>query len=227
VSAAMLQAPLAGGGRAVFTSRADGNMSSVGGQDAEHGAEARTRLREWLGLQRLCRGYQVHGNVVEVVREMPLREAQTGELARADGQATAVRGVGVLVLAADCLPVALGCEGAVAMVHAGWRGLAAGVLERGVQALAELAGPVEVEAVLGPCAGECCYEVGPEVQRALGLEPARGRIDLRAIARRRLRAAGVARVTDLGGCTICDERWFSHRREGERAGRSAGVAWLS
>ena len=80
---------------------------------------------------------------------------------------------------------------------------------------------------IGPGAGPCCYEVGNEVHLALGGEVRRGRIDLAAIAERRLRAAGVAEVRSLGLCTICDARFFSHRREGERAGRQAGLAWLS
>jgi copper oxidase (laccase) domain-containing protein len=133
-----------------------------------------------------------------------------------------------MVLAADCLPVAIAGDGALAMVHAGWRGLAAGVLERGVASVRELGADGELMAVMGPCAGACCYEVGPEVHAALGTGRAgRSLIDLREIARQRLLAAGVVSAATLGGCTICDERFFSHRREGERAGRQAGVAWLS
>ena len=82
---------------------------------------------------------------------------------------------------------------------------------------------------MGPCAGPCCYEVGAEVHEALGTRHrgARANVDLRLIARARLHDAGVATVASVGGCTICDERFFSHRREGEAAGRQAGVAWLS
>jgi copper oxidase (laccase) domain-containing protein len=81
---------------------------------------------------------------------------------------------------------------------------------------------------VGPGAGPCCYEVGEEVQAAFGGRHLHGQnIDLRAIAHERLVAAGVAEVRDVAVCTICDERYFSHRREGERAGRQAGVAWLS
>ncbi|HKH79025.1 MAG TPA: polyphenol oxidase family protein, partial [Solirubrobacteraceae bacterium] len=169
-----------------------------------------------------------------------------------DGQATALAGVGAMVLAADCLPVALGCDGAVAMLHAGWRGLAAGVLEAGVLALRELAGASisdddaspqgeqSIDAIVGPGAGVCCYEVGAEVHEAFkaagqrhvppgtpGTDGGARNIDLRAIAHQRLLAAGVERVRDVDVCTICDERFFSHRREGARAGRQAGVAWLS
>ena len=101
------------------------------------------------------------------------------------------------------------------MVHAGWRGLAAGVLEEGVRALRELAGEQPIVAIVGPGAGVCCYEVGPEVHSAFGdAHRHRRNIDLQAIARERLLSAGVAAVHILGTCTICDERFFSHRREG-------------
>ena len=113
------------------------------------------------------------------------------------------------------------------MLHAGWRGLAAGVLEEGVLALRSLGGDEQIAAVIGPGAGACCYEVGAEVHAALTGGRRRASIDLRAIARRRLLAAGVSEVRDVDACTICDARFFSHRREGQRAGRQAGVAWLS
>ncbi|HSZ04335.1 MAG TPA: polyphenol oxidase family protein [Solirubrobacteraceae bacterium] len=220
---------LPGGGRAMFTTRADGNMSSVGGEDAERAAQARERLREQLGVRCLVRGDQEHGTLVRRVRAAPAREPAHAELGRADGQATALANVGTMVLAADCLPVALGCDGAVATVHAGWRGLAAGVLEQGVLALRELAGDeVPIVAIVGPGAGACCYEVGREVHEAFGgAHRAGASIDLRAIAHERLAAAGVVHVRDVDACTICDERYFSHRREGARAGRQVGVAWLS
>jgi YfiH family protein len=156
----------------------------------------------------------------------------------ADGHATGLRRVGAMVLTADCLPVALGrskvrpnsaaggSRSAVAMLHAGWRGIVAGVLEEGVRALGET-GEGDVVAVVGPGAGVCCYEVGDEVHALFGDVHRDGRhIDLRAIARDRLLAAGVTEVRVLDACTICDERFFSHRREGARAGRQAGVAWL-
>jgi YfiH family protein len=133
-----------------------------------------------------------------------------------------------MVLTADCLPVALGSPRAVAMLHAGWRGLAAGVLEQGVLAVRELDRAGNIVAVIGPGASACCYEVGADVHSALtGVQRDRAPIDLRAIARWRLLAAGVSEVRNVDACTICDERFFSHRREGARAGRQAGVAWLS
>jgi hypothetical protein len=219
---------LPGRGNALFTSRAHGNFSSVAGEGAELGDQARERFCMRLGLERLARGYQVHGTIVRRLERADVGGDGNGTPAEADGQATGLPLVGTLVLAADCMPVALGCEGAVAMVHAGWRGLAAGVLEEGVRALRELAGEQEIAAVVGPCAGVCCYEVGPEVHAAFaGAHPEGHHLDMRAIAHERLIAAGVARVSDVNACTICDERYFSHRREGARAGRQAGVAWLS
>jgi YfiH family protein len=219
---------LAGGVRVLFTNRADGNMSSVGGEGAEDGALARERLRARIGVRGLARGHQVHGTDVARVASMPAPDLERPPV-NADGQATALGGVAAMVLAADCMPVALASRGAVAMVHAGWRGLAAGVLDQGVLALRELdhdAG--EIVAVIGPCAGACCYEVGEEVHRAFAGAHRRGRmLDLRAIARERLLAAGASEVRDVAACTICDERYFSHRREGARAGRQVGVAWLS
>lgn len=253
---------LPGGGHALFTTRADGNMSSVGGIDHEHGRDARERLRRRLALRALARGYQVHGTTVLSIctdSEVPDPTVDPSRPpVQADGHATTVAGVGAMALAADCLPVALGCEGAVAMIHAGWRGLAAGVLEEGVRVLRELdsvVGAGEITAVIGPGAGPCCYEVGPEVHAAFDaealhsgmfdsetsrsetshsetshLEQAAGApdrtIDLKSIARAKLLAAGVNRVDDVGLCTVCDERFFSHRREGANAGRQAGIAWL-
>jgi hypothetical protein len=234
---------LPGGAHALFTTRAHGNLSSVGGDGAEHGLHAREQLRMRLGLGRLVRGYQVHGTTVQRVhaggegREVrgevgTAVDTETQPHVEADGQATALPGLGTTVLTADCLPVALCANGAVATVHAGWRGLAAGVLEEGVRAVREMGGDGDLVAVIGPGAGPCCYEVGEEVHTAfggvhgIGSPPSR-RIDLKAIARDRLLAAGVCEVRDVAACTICDERFFSHRREGARAGRQGGVAWLS
>lgn len=222
---------LPGGGRALFTDRSHGNMSSVGGEDAGGGLGARERLRERCGVSVLLRGYQVHGTVIGRVYADDARAWRDSEAQpsfQADGHATAATGAGVMVLAADCIPVVLGAQGAVAAVHAGWRGLATGALEQGAQALRDVGGAGEIVAVVGPCAGGCCYEVGEEVHASFGGAHRNGRlIDLRAIARDRLFAAGVAEVRDVDGCTICDERYFSYRREGSRAGRQAGVAWLT
>jgi polyphenol oxidase len=224
---------LPGGGKALFTGRAHGNLSSVGGLHAERGLGAREALREAIGLQRLARGYQVHGTVV--CRLLSTEEPGGGEpdsgrqpSFEADGQVVAAKGVAAMVLTADCIPVVLSADGAVAALHAGWRGLAAGVLEEGVRALREVSGREGVTAIVGPCAGACCYEVGEEVHCAFaGAHRVGRRIDLRAIAHDRLLAARIVEVRDMEACTICDERYFSHRREGALAGRQAGLAWLS
>jgi hypothetical protein len=141
------------------------------------------------------------------------------------------------VLVADCLPVLLAaCNGsAVAVAHAGWRGLAAGVLEATV---ASLAGHGPLQAWLGPAISSRHFEVGPEVLEALTAhEPAaraaftanaRGRwqCDLPALARARLTAAGVGSVYVDGGCTYADpQRFYSYRRDGG-TGRMAALIWL-
>jgi YfiH family protein len=223
-----LRFQLPGGGGALFTARVHGNLSTLRGVGAEHGRRERERLAAELGLRWLCASRQVHGTTVLRIRE---QDGSGGEaLARdADGHATALRGIGMMVLVADCLPVLLVSPHAVAAVHAGWRGLAAGVLEEGVRAVRELGGDGGLAAYVGPGAGPCCYEVGEEVHAAFagaGRVGARN-IDLPALARERLLAAGVDRVELTGRCTICDERFHSHRRDGERAGRQAGIVWLS
>jgi YfiH family protein len=224
---------LGGSARALFTTRAGGNLSTSSGERSEHGRGARDLLCERLALRWLCASRQVHGSSVLRIDTAERRGGEALPL-DADGHATAAGGIGMMVLAADCLPVALAGGRGVAMLHAGWRGLAAGVLEQGVRALRDVGGGQAVVAAIGPGAGACCYEVGPEVHEALGTrmggarrERGRGKIDLRAIARERLLAAGVADVLDADACTICDERFFSHRRQGEQAGRQAGIAWLS
>ncbi|HEY2632242.1 MAG TPA: polyphenol oxidase family protein [Solirubrobacteraceae bacterium] len=220
---------LPGGGRALFTERRQGNLSSVGGENAADGLTARERLREELGVNSLVRGYQVHGTVIGRVPEgfVPPVDSETQPIFEADGHAVAAKGVAAMVLTADCIPVVLGAEGAVASLHAGWRGLAAGVLEEGVNALKEIGGKGAIAAIVGPCAGVCCYEVGEEVHLAFAQAHRHGEnIDLRAIAHDRLLRAGVSEVSDVATCTICDERYFSYRREGTRTGRQAGIAWI-
>ena len=131
---------------------------------------------------------------------------------------------------ADCLPIALAADGAVAALHGGWRGLAGGIVAEGVAALREVGGTGEITAAIGPRAGGCCYEVGEEVhERFAGIPGARAgerNLDIGAIARAKLAEAGVERVHDAGLCTMC---WFglffSHRRDGGVTGRQAGIVW--
>ena len=217
------------GGSALFTTRRGGvsegpfaslNLGSWTDDDPER-VRANRAAVERLGGGRLAQVHQVHGT--RVIEARPRREGAPPS--DADGQVTSARGTAPMALTADCLPVALVAPEAVAMVHAGWRGLAGGVLAEGADALRAL-GASRIAAAIGPGAGPCCYEVGPEVHAAFGTS---GRtIDLKALARERLEAAGVAEVHDCGLCTICDpERFFSHRRDDGVTGRQAGIAWRS
>ena len=208
------------GGTALFTTRRGGvsegpyaslNLGLWTDDDAGRVRENRERVRVEVGAERLAQGRQVHGTRVVV-------DAQ--DIEEADGQVISDPGVAAMVLVADCLPVALAGPERVGVVHAGWRGLAGGVLEEGVAAC----GPVA--AAIGPGIGPCCYEVGDDVRAVFGTsEP---RLDLKAIARSRLEAAGVGEVHDCGLCTSCEaERFFSHRRDRGVTGRQAGLAWRS
>jgi YfiH family protein len=222
------------GGRALFTTRrggvSTGAYASLNlGRWTEDDPEAVHRNRQiaadavGLPLEAVVQGRQVHGSRVERC------VAADGALAEADGQATAELGLAPLVLTADCLPVALIGQGAVAMLHAGWRGLAAGILEEGVRAIRELGDDGPLQAAIGPGAGGCCYEVGAEVHAAFGSRTTSGTIDLKTIAAQRLTDADVERVHDTGLCTICSDPalFFSHRRDGGVTGRQAGIAWRS
>ncbi len=225
VGHAELRHKLPGGAVVLFTDRSSGSFALPAdpGEGAV-AAEQRERVLELTGVAELARGRQVHGSTV---LRVSAAGADLADLPLADGQATSVSGLGVMVVSADCLPVALAGEGAVAMLHCGWRGLAAGVLEEGVQAVRELAGSGPLSAVIGPGAGPCCYEVGPEVHEALAVRREDALLDLSSVARSRLLAAGVQEVETVQLCTICDPRLYSHRREGAAAGRQAGIAWLS
>jgi YfiH family protein len=130
--------------------------------------------------------------------------------------------VALLVIVADCLPVALSDGERVAMVHCGWRGLAGGILEKALALFAETP-----TAAVGPGIGACCYEVGDEVRDQFDTRFADGRmLDLRAVADDRLRAAGVERVEHVDLCTSCrEDLFFSHRRDGGVTGRQGGLVW--
>jgi YfiH family protein len=227
----MLELTLAGAAHVRFTTRADGDLGRTepGAAGAPAVAAAREAVRRAVGLESIVGGRQVHGARVAAVRTA--RPGYRVAARAADGQATARPGVGVAVHVADCLPVAVAGPGGVAMLHAGWRGLAGGVIGEGVAALRRLAGPGRLEAAIGPGAGGCCYEVGEDVGGAFAGRPGarRGRLlDLKAIARAELERAGVERVEDVGVCTLCAPagQLFSHRRDGPQTGRQAGIAWL-
>jgi hypothetical protein len=174
-------------------------------------------------------GFQVHGaNVVraESPIEPPPYLTPPAEPREADGHATDSDGLAPLVLVADCLPIALSGPGGVAMLHCGWRGLADGIVARGV---AEVRA---TDAVIGPGIGPCCFEVGEEVLArfaGVGDGIADGRmLDLPEVAARMLQDAGVERIERSDLCSSCEEElFFSHRRDGDATGRQAGLVWRS
>jgi purine-nucleoside/S-methyl-5'-thioadenosine phosphorylase / adenosine deaminase len=153
------------------------------------------------------------------------------EFERCDGLWTDEPGRGLMLLTADCLPVAIARQNgvpAVAALHVGWRGLLAGIIESGVAAL----GGGRLAAAIGPGVGPCCYEVGDEVaqpfRERFGEEVVLGRrLDLAEAAERALRAAGCEEVERVALCSSCEERlFFSHRRDRGRTGRQGIVAAL-
>ncbi len=168
---------------------------------------------------------------VHSARVLAARPGESGE-----GDALVGRGGGVAlsIVTADCVPVLLAGPGAIAAAHAGWRGIAAGVVGATVAAMAE--DPAALRAWIGPAIGACCYEVGAEVAAqvvaASGPEVAapgpggRPHLDLQLAVRRQLQAAGVGRVYAVPLCTRCEAATLhSYRREGKAAGRNYAFIW--
>jgi polyphenol oxidase len=223
-----------------------GNRSAADGDDPQTVATNRAALG-WIGELPAPPHWlrQVHGVQVERfdapiathVANAVVDVATTDEL-YADASVTSVADSVLAILTADCLPVVFASDAGdeVGAAHAGWRGLAAGVLEATVAAMYT---PSErLIAWLGPAAGPQAYEIGEDVFRAfvdrdtsaeaafVATRPGHWRVDLYALARRRLAAAGVERVYGGGLCTISDsDRFFSHRRDA-RTGRMATLVWL-
>jgi YfiH family protein len=210
------------------------NLADHVGDQAESVAENRRRLAKALPGAAVCWLNQVHG-----VRAV---EAKTGVVSEADAHWTAARNRPLAVLTADCLPVVLMAKDAscVGIAHAGWRGLATGVLESLLSAMP--AAPTSMTAWLGPAISAAAYEVGPEVKMAfeqhcgeesLNCFQASHRqghwmADLSAMARLRLSRAGVPVITGGDRCNHGEqEQFFSHRREGPTTGRMATLVWLS
>lgn len=218
-----------GGARAAFSTRLGGvskppfdslNLGILTDDDPEAVTENRRRFALALGLEpeQVVFARQVHGTHLV---QHPCEES----VPEADGHVVTEPGPAPMVLAADCLPVALYGPGGLAMVHAGWRGLAGGIVGAAAEAVEANA------AAIGPGIGLCCYEVGEGVLGAfvdLGDGIAAGRmLDLPEVARRLLARAGVDRVESAGLCTSCErELFFSHRRDQGRTGRQAGIAWI-
>jgi YfiH family protein len=215
------------------------NLGANCGDAPEAVAENRRRLIEIASLPATPRWLrQVHGIAVADMDLAPSACAGPDDEPTTDAARSTRAGVVLTVLTADCLPVlfcdAQGTE--VAAAHAGWRGLAAGVLEATVRAMQSA--PENLLAWLGPAAGPQAYEVGEEVRAAFVAQDSRAEsafaptrpghwhVDLFALARQKLADAGVTGVYGGGRCTISEpQRFYSHRRDG-RSGRMASMIWI-
>lgn len=210
------------------------NLGSRCGDVAETVTVNRSALQQSLALPSPPRWlHQVHGVTVAELGPLP-----TLDEPQADAAVSHLPGTVLAILTADCLPVLFcttdGKE--IAAAHAGWRGLANGVLE---ETLMQLRAPREqILAWLGPCIGAPSYEVGEEVRVAfvdsdagaascfVATRPGHWLCDLAGLARRRLHAAGVAQIYGGGYDTFTDARFYSYRRDGLRSGRFSSLVWL-
>jgi YfiH family protein len=212
------------------------NLSRGVGDDPVAVAANRFRLKRELGLDGVVFLQQVHGTGVAVVDHAP-RSSEAPDVPERDAVVTTTAGLGVAVLAADCVPVLLGDPeaGVVGAAHAGRVGAAAGVLTATVETMTGLGARVErLEVLLGPAICGRCYEVPAamrdEVEAALPGSAGRTRsgtpaLDLRAGLTAQLATLGVRKVGTDPRCTFEDPDLYSHRREG-RTGRQAAVTWL-
>jgi polyphenol oxidase len=205
------------------------NLGILTDDDSDRVAENRSRLARGAELEpaAIAMGWQVHGTGLREWAGPPDAAvagyaAPGADLPRVDGHLTDAAGVGLLVLVADCLPVALAGGGRIAMLHCGWRGLSDGIVER---ALARFDEPPA--AAVGPGIGPCCYEVGTEVlERFADLDGVirKRMLDLRTIADLKLRDGGVRDIEHVDHCTSCrTDLYFSHRRDGGVTGRQGGL----
>ena len=215
----------------LFSTRAGGTLAV----DDPAGSSRREALARALGAERVVTGRQVHGTTVLDVDTDP--PAGTD----ADALMTTRRRVALLGLSADCpiLLLADPVRGAVGMAHAGWRGTTADVAGALVSAMATAYGcrPGDLHAGIGPSAGPCCYAVGAEVVEGVAAvlgeqagacmvrREGRTYADLWRANALLLRRAGVGaeHIEVAGACSICDNRFFSYRREGTEAGRYGGM----
>jgi YfiH family protein len=226
------------GARAAFSTRVGGvseapyealNVAIMTGDERESVRENRHRLAAALGRDPngVVMGRQVHGAELREHRG-PQEPRVFAEVVpspeQVDAHSVATPELTPFVMVADCLPVAVAGPRGVSMAHCGWRGLAGGILDEAVAATGATA------AAIGPGIGQRCYEVGEEVLAEFedldGV--AEGRmLDLTAVARILLARAGVTEVESADLCTRCNpELFYSHRRDGERTGRQAGLAWI-
>ena len=205
------------------------NLGRKSGDEVERVDENRRIACDAIGadLDELALNYQVHS--ARVLKAVPRMRGE-----HADGLWTDEPGLPILAMSADCLPIAIARidagDPAVCVLHAGWKGLLAGIVEAGARKLGE---NTALAAAIGPGIGPCCYEVGEEVaapfRGRFGEDVARsGRLDLWTSAERALREAGIDRITRFDRCTACEpETFFSHRRDRGRTGRQGVIAYVT
>ncbi|HDR8954581.1 peptidoglycan editing factor PgeF [Burkholderia vietnamiensis] len=226
------------------------NLGLHTGDEPAHVAENRARLLALAGQSQAAWLEQVHGAQIVRADEVIDATQHTSAPVQADASVTDRAGVMCVVMVADCMPVLL-CDAlgrAVGVAHAGWRGLAAGIVEQTAARVAALAGGAagELHAYLGPSIGPHAFEVGAEVRDAfldtaaqsehddtrqafVAIDGAPGKYlaDLPALARVRLARAGVVRVSGGTACTVAERtRFYSYRRD-RVTGRMAAAIWLS
>ncbi|MBP2674164.1 MAG: hypothetical protein H6Q84_1004 [Deltaproteobacteria bacterium] len=216
------------------------------GVDPVEGRHHGARLSEVFSIPPAAIGTmkQIHSSVV-LAYDRGEGEIPDGAKREGDALWTASPGTGVAVRTADCVPILLAHRESprVAAVHAGWRGLAAGIVREAVRAVAEPFGKEGVSGIVaaaGPCARDCCYEVGEETADALhvlpgataalrkGVVPGKWFADLRAIALAALVEAGISpsHAEGVGPCTVCSPRFHSFRREKSLTGRQLSFIYI-
>ena len=210
------------------------NLGILTDDEPANVVENRRRVSDAVGAdpERATMAWQQHG--AEVTKAWPRGIVTPGTIFDpCDGLWSDEPGQAMLLLTADCAPVAIarrnGDRPALAVLHVGWRGLLAGIVEAGTRAL----GGGKLSAVVGPAIGPCCYEVGPEVaepfRAAFGEDVLRGRnLDLWTASARALEAAGCESVERTDLCTACHpELFFSHRRDRGVTGRQGVLAYVA
>jgi YfiH family protein len=226
------------GARAAFSTRVGGvseapydalNVAIMTGDEREYVRENRGRLATAIGRapEGVVMGRQVHGAELKEHGERQEPRVYVDVVKspdEVDAHATSSAELTPFVMVADCLPVALAGPRGVAMAHCGWRGLAGGIVAKAADAIDAEA------AAIGPGIGPCCYEVGEEVLAEFddldGVADGR-MLDLPAVARALLERAGVSASESADLCTSCNpDLLYSHRRDGERTGRQAGLVWM-
>jgi polyphenol oxidase len=202
------------------------NLAYWVGDEPAHVDENWRRLREVIGDAPIARCHQVHGKAIRIVTSTNIDERP-----ESDGMVTAERGILLAVSSADCVPILMtDARGErVAAIHAGWRGVIAGIAEEGVRTMASIgAKSDDLRIALGPSIGQCCFEVDNDLAHRFAREvegsarhsrpgrPGKSHLDLRAIVTDQLTRAGVPResIANVGPCTKCaNDRFFSRRAD--------------